>query len=123
MRRRKAGMRLTKKREQAPLAGRLAGALPVSSAEGRARVAEWLAAIARTATGKALKASLAQHPRLASLLGGIAAAAPDLWDLIRADPARFVRVIGGDPEDELAALLAKTRSTAAAARGSAALTR
>ena len=44
--------------------------------------------------------------RCANLLGGIAEAAPYLWDLIRADPARLLRLLSGDPEEELAALLA-----------------
>ena len=55
----------------------------------RARVAEWLAGIAATAAGKALESLVAEHPALASVLGGIAEAAPYLWDLVRADPARF----------------------------------
>jgi [glutamine synthetase] adenylyltransferase / [glutamine synthetase]-adenylyl-L-tyrosine phosphorylase len=57
------------------------------------------------------------------LLDGIATAAPYLWDLITADPARLVRLLRRDPEAELAALLARARRGAAAARGSAALMR
>ena len=43
--------------------------------------------------------SCAAHPPLAKLLGGIAEAAPYLWDLVRADPARFVRLLDSDPDD------------------------
>ena len=64
-----------------------------------------------------------EHPPLGSLLGGIAEAAPYLWDLVDADPARLVRLLTHDPDDELAALLAATRGAAAAARGSAAVMR
>jgi [glutamine synthetase] adenylyltransferase / [glutamine synthetase]-adenylyl-L-tyrosine phosphorylase len=93
--------------------------LPLPTAQGRARAAEWLSGIARTAAGKAVRSLLEEHPPLASLLGGIAAAAPYLWDLVRADPSRLLRLLSHDPEDELAALLATTRVDAAAARGSA----
>jgi [glutamine synthetase] adenylyltransferase / [glutamine synthetase]-adenylyl-L-tyrosine phosphorylase len=119
MRRPARGKRPRKKLDQATLASRLTGALPLSSAQGRARVADWLADIARTAAGKALKSLLTEYPPLATLLGGIAAASPYLWDLIRADPARLLRLLGGNPEAELAALVEKTRADAAAARAAA----
>jgi glutamate-ammonia-ligase adenylyltransferase len=51
------------------------------------------------------------------MLGGIAEAAPYLWDLVCADAPRALRLLARDPEDELAALLAKTRRAAAAADG------
>ena len=57
------------------------------------------------------------------MLGGVAAEAPYLWDLIRADPARLVSFLTHDPEEELARLLAKARTDAAAARNSAAVMR
>jgi glutamate-ammonia-ligase adenylyltransferase len=108
---------------EAVLAGHLSGALPRPSAQGRARIAEWLAGIARTAAGKALKLLIRRYPRLAGLLGGIAEASPYLWDLVRADPARLARLLSRDADGELAALLAKTRVAAAAAPNAAALMR
>ena len=102
---------------------RLTGALPRASAQGRARVDEWLSGIARTASGKAIAIACRQHPPLASLLGGIADAAPYLWDLICADPARLLRLLSRDVEKEFAALLVTAERGAAAAKGSAALMR
>ncbi len=91
--------------------------LPLSSAPGRERVAAWLAEAEEQAAGKALNALVEEHPPLARLLAGIADAAPYLWDLVRADLSRTLRVLGRDPQEELAALLAAARREAAAARG------
>jgi glutamate-ammonia-ligase adenylyltransferase len=123
MRRPVPGKRPTHNLDEAALVRRLAGALPYASASGRARAAEWLASIARTASGKALKALSDRHPALTSLLGGTAEAAPYLWDLVGDDPARLLRLLSRDPEEEFAALLGKAHSAAAAARGSAELMR
>ena len=109
--------------DEAALVWRLTGALPRPSALGRSRVTEWLSGIARTAAGKAINSLAAANPPLANLLGGVADAAPYLWDLVRADPARFLRLLSGDVEKEFAALLATARQAAAAAKGSAALMR
>jgi glutamate-ammonia-ligase adenylyltransferase len=123
MRRPAPGKRPKQKLDEAALVRCIDGALPRVSAQGRARAAEWLSSIARTEAGKALGLLVKQHPPLASLLGGIADAAPYLFDLVRADPARFLRLLGRDPEEEIAALFATTREAAAATRRSAALTR
>ncbi len=113
------GKRPLKSPDETALVRRIAGAVPLSAPPGRSRLAEWLAGNARKAAGRALKSLVTEHPPLGSLLGGIAEAAPYLWDLIDADPARLVRLLSRDPDDELAALLAATRGAAAAARGSA----
>jgi [glutamine synthetase] adenylyltransferase / [glutamine synthetase]-adenylyl-L-tyrosine phosphorylase len=97
--------------------------LPFSSAEGRARLAEWLESLKRTAAGKALKSLVDEHQPLAALLGGVAAEAPYLWDLVRADPLRLVGFLTHDPEDELAKLLARVRADAAPALDSDAVMR
>jgi [glutamine synthetase] adenylyltransferase / [glutamine synthetase]-adenylyl-L-tyrosine phosphorylase len=123
MRRPAAGKRPIRNVDQAALARRLTGALPVTSAQGRARLADWLASVGRFAAGKTLKSLIAAHPPLTSVLGGIAEAAPFLWDLVRADPPRLVRLLSRDPAQELAALVRKTCEAAAAARGSAELMR
>ena len=78
-----------KKLDEAALIRRLAGTLPLSSAAGTARVTAWLVEIKASAAGKALAALNAGHPALGDLLASIAETAPYLWDLIRADPARF----------------------------------
>jgi glutamate-ammonia-ligase adenylyltransferase len=102
---------------------RLGGALPLSSADGRARVAAWLADISAGVTGKALATLNAEHPKLADILASIAATAPYLWDLIRADPARLLRLITGDSDSALESLLADAQRSAAAARTNAVLMR
>jgi glutamate-ammonia-ligase adenylyltransferase len=109
--------------DEAALVRRLTGALPRPSAQGHSRVTEWFSGIGRTAAGKAIAALAKAHPPLANLLGGVADAAPYLWDLAGADPARFLRLLSRDVEEEFAALLATARQAAAAAKGSAALMR
>jgi glutamate-ammonia-ligase adenylyltransferase len=101
---------------EAALVRRLAGALPLSSSEGVARVAAWLADIKADVAGKALAALDTDYPALANVLAGIAASAPYLWDLIRADPPRLLRLITSDPDEALAALLTDVQHSAAAAR-------
>jgi [glutamine synthetase] adenylyltransferase / [glutamine synthetase]-adenylyl-L-tyrosine phosphorylase len=108
---------------ESALVWRLTGALPRPSALGRSRVTEWLSGIARSAAGKAIASLVTTHPPLANLLAGVADAAPYLWDLVRADPARLLRLLNGDVEREFATLLATARHAAAAAKGSAALMR
>ena len=79
-----------------------------SPKEARDRVDEWLAEIGRTAAGKALKPLLAADTK--SKLGGvvtaIADASPYLWDLIGADPDRFLGILQADPESRFATLVA-----------------
>jgi len=111
--------RLTSSQPSPARGGGLGWGLPLSSAPGRGRLCEWLAGLARKPAGRALKSLIEEHPPLASLLGGTAEAAPYLWDLVRQDPTRFLRLLRRNPEEELAALLAKTRHAATAARGSA----
>ena len=132
MRRSAPAKRQLKKSDQAGLVERLGGlprggktnrGLPFSSAVGRARLAEWLESLARTAVGKAVKSLIDEHQSLEALLGGIAAEAPYLWDLVRAEPSRLVDFFTHNPEDELAKILAKARTSAAAARNTAAVMR
>jgi len=98
-----------KKLDEAALMRRLAGALPLASAAGTARVTAWLAEIKAGAAGKAIALLNAAHPALAGLLASVAETAPFLWDLIRADPAGFVNLITSDPDAALAALLANAQ--------------
>jgi glutamate-ammonia-ligase adenylyltransferase len=102
--------------DEASLVRRLGGALPVASAaEATARLADWRAGIAHSAAGQALAALLDGQAALARVLEGAAVAAPYLWDLIRADPERFLRVVTAVPERELAARVAAMQRDAAAA--------
>jgi len=111
-----AGKRPKQTRDQAGLIVRFAGALPTPSAQSAALVPAWLATLKATAAGKALATLIRQSPPLTRILGGIAEAAPYLWELIQADAARFERLLDADPDGALGALLASTQSAAAAAR-------
>jgi glutamate-ammonia-ligase adenylyltransferase len=102
---------------------RFAGALPLSSVDGLTRVAAWLADIEADAVGNAVTTLNDEYPKLSDILVSIAATAPYLWDLIRADPARLLRLITSDPDSALEALLADAQHNAAAARSHAALMR
>ncbi len=102
-------------RDDAALIRRLSGALPVAGTATSAPVSAWLASL-KTKAGKMLQALVREQPLLLGLIGSVAEAAPFLWDLMRADPARLVRLLDNDPDAALAALLAATQHAAAAAR-------
>jgi [glutamine synthetase] adenylyltransferase / [glutamine synthetase]-adenylyl-L-tyrosine phosphorylase len=97
--------------------------LPLPSSQSSARVCAWLAGVATKAVGRTLERLLRADSHLSRLLGGIAETAPYLWDLATADPARLLRFLGGDPDEQFAALIAKARRDAATAHESAALMR
>jgi glutamate-ammonia-ligase adenylyltransferase len=121
MRRPAPRKRPTRNLNKTTLIERLARMLPRTSVEGRSRLGEWLVAIARTDPGRKLIALTKRHPPLTRLLAGIAEGAPYLWDLVRADPARVVRFLDDDPEQEIAAVLARARESAAPTRDAAVL--
>jgi [glutamine synthetase] adenylyltransferase / [glutamine synthetase]-adenylyl-L-tyrosine phosphorylase len=62
---------------------------------------------------------LIRFPRAKTILLGIAEASPYLFDLIRADPARTIRLLGSEPEPLLARLIEQTTREVAAASGEA----
>ncbi len=111
-----AGARPTLTVDAAALVQRLADPLPRPSAQGRAALADWLSSLTGKTAGKALKHLSDARPELARLLAGIAEAAPYLWDLVRTDPARCLRLLQSDPDEALAGLLAKTSAAAVATR-------
>ena len=112
-----------KRRDEPALIARLAGTLPLSSPLAHAAVTGWLASIKKGATGKSLASLCTKHPGLVRLLDGVAGTAPYLWDLIRADPARFLRFLTCEPESECTSLLATARRNAGAARSPEAVMR
>src|SRR5665213_540758 len=71
----------------------------------KARIADWLAGVP-LAQAKSLKALLAAHPTLATLLESLTESSPYLWALASSDPGRLLRVLGADPDRHLASLLA-----------------
>src|SRR5215216_1776131 len=78
--------------------------------EARARVVEWLAEIAGSASGKPLKQLLvsakSRDSELSDVVAAIAEASPYLWDLIRADPERFLDLLHADPDARFLKLIA-----------------
>ena len=111
-------------RQPRGLAGTIADAPRLSSAkEARARVADWLSAIARTPAGKSLKQLADALPKLAALLASLAESSPFLWDLCTANPARLLVILESDPARHLQALLAKTARAVATASSEAATMR
>src|SRR5690242_16581506 len=88
---------------------------PFAAEEGRTRLAEWLTAIGRkSATGGQLKSLLKDHPAAADLLAAVAGASTFLWDLVRADPRRTLRLLATDPDEQFAALIAGAHRVVAA---------
>jgi len=74
----------------ASLARRIAAAPCLEAAEeARARLADWLAEIADTPAGDALRQVIAGSPALEALLAGLADGSSYLWDLVRASPQRL----------------------------------
>ncbi|MFT4278892.1 MAG: bifunctional [glutamine synthetase] adenylyltransferase/[glutamine synthetase]-adenylyl-L-tyrosine phosphorylase [Rhodopseudomonas sp.] len=84
---------------------------PVLAAE---RLSGWLADVAPD-QAKAIAALGAAFPAVQTALQSIAEASPYLFDLIRADPARLLRVLRGVPEQGLAKLLESAETSVAAA--------
>src|SRR5262245_25370111 len=86
-------------------------AAPVLSepAQAHKKVAAWLAGIARTETGKALKRLLASSEPVRSLVEGLADGSPYLWKLAASEPARLLALLQDEPERHLEAVLSRTR--------------
>ncbi|TMJ02337.1 MAG: bifunctional [glutamine synthetase] adenylyltransferase/[glutamine synthetase]-adenylyl-L-tyrosine phosphorylase [Alphaproteobacteria bacterium] len=82
----------------------------------RARRDEWLAEIASTKTGKAIRQRLttAKAGKLSDIIAAIAEASPYLWDLVRAEPDRFLGLLDAEPEARFAALIAEVQRGASA---------
>jgi len=76
------------------------------AAEAERRFADWLTDIAPD-QASALRAIVDQYPYARAILFGIAETSPYLFDLIRADAARALRVLNGDPDKALPLLIAR----------------
>jgi len=99
------------------LVARFAGALPKPAPKARRVVSEWLSGVAREESGKSLRSLIETSRPPARIMAGIAEAAPYLWDLIRADLPRTVRLLTQEPEGAFTTLLTEARRAAAAAPG------
>jgi len=93
----------------------VAGPRLFAPADAARRFDEWLAGLAPE-QAEALRAVTADFPHAATILQSVAEASPYLFDLIRADPSRLLRLLRSDPVQGLAALI----DNAAAAGGAAA---
>jgi glutamate-ammonia-ligase adenylyltransferase len=82
------------------------------------RLADWLTDLA-TEQATAVDDLFARFPRARTILLGIAEASPYLFDLMRADGARALRLLACEPEPHLAGLIETTRREVSAAASEA----
>ena len=82
--------------------------------DARRRLADWLGDIPPEAAS-ALKDISGTYPQAKTILEGIAESSPYLFDLMRADAGRAVRLLQSDPDTHLAALIDRTVADVAAA--------
>ncbi len=73
-------------------------------ADAQQRLAGWLNDAA-VQDAEALRALMALYPHAATVLQAIAESSPYLFDLMRADAARVVRLLQGDPDSRIATLI------------------
>jgi glutamate-ammonia-ligase adenylyltransferase len=101
------------------LAARFAdGPLVSVSDQAEPRLADWLTDLAPGETA-AIDGLIARFPRAKSLLLGIAEFSPYLFDLVRADAARGIRLLECQPEPHLAQLIETTCREVSAASSEA----
>jgi [glutamine synthetase] adenylyltransferase / [glutamine synthetase]-adenylyl-L-tyrosine phosphorylase len=99
---------------------RLARAPNLSSPETtRARVADWKKSLSDADADKLCRLER-ELPLVSGLVEGIADGSPYLWDLVAADAARFLSLVGDDPDERFAALLSWTLGEVARAADDAA---
>ncbi|HWV96159.1 MAG TPA: bifunctional [glutamine synthetase] adenylyltransferase/[glutamine synthetase]-adenylyl-L-tyrosine phosphorylase [Xanthobacteraceae bacterium] len=84
----------------------VAGPVLFAPADAAQRLSEWLADLP-SPQASAINAITAQYPKVLTLLQGIAEASPYLFDLMRADAGRVVRLLRCRPEAHFGILLEK----------------
>src|ERR1019366_2992239 len=105
--------------DQHCLAARLAGGPQVSAPDNaEQRLADWLADL-EPVQAAAIRGLAERFPFANAILLGIAEASPYLFDLVRADGARAIRLLECEPERHLAELIAKTCRDVSAASSEA----
>ncbi len=106
---------------QPTLAARfVAGPKLFAPEDARRRLADWLGDTSPT-DAAALNDISGAFPQAKAILEGIAESSPYLFDLMRADAARVVRLLQSNPDSHLAALIEKTVASVAAAPDEAAV--
>ena len=94
---------------KAALAARFVAAPHVSAPEkAEQQLTEWLTGLA-TEQAAAIVDLIGRFPVAKTILSGIAEASPYLFDLVRADGARLLRVLECEPERYLPHLIEKAR--------------
>src|SRR3954463_13621301 len=105
--------------KSAALAARFVDAPHVSAPDNaEPRLAEWLADLA-PGQSAAFDSLIARFPRAKAILLGIAESSPYLFDLVRADGARALRLLECEPERHLPELIANTCREVSAASSEA----
>src|SRR5258707_8598472 len=105
--------------DQHRLAARFVDGPHVSAPEkAEQRLADWLTDLA-SEQAAAIGDLIARFPLANTILLGIAEASPYLFDLVRADAARLIRLLECEPEPYLAQLIENTRRDVAAASSEA----
>src|ERR1700704_1581215 len=108
--------------EQHRLAARFVDGPHVSAPDkAEQRLADWLTDLAPEQAA-AIDDLVARFPLAKTILWGIAEASPYLFDLVRADAARLIRLLECNPESYLSRLIEKTRLGVSAAAGEADVT-
>jgi glutamate-ammonia-ligase adenylyltransferase len=82
------------------------------------RLKDWLTDLG-SEQAAAIEHFIATFPRARTILLGIVEASPYLFDLVRADPARAIRLLECDPEPHLAQLIENTSRVVSAASSEA----
>src|SRR6266576_2631446 len=105
--------------DQHGLAGRFVDGPHVAAPDkAEQRLADWLTDLA-SEQAAAIDGLIARFPLAKTILLGIAEASPYLFDLVRADGARTIRLLESDPEAHLAGLIDNTCRDVSSASGEA----
>lgn len=89
-----------------------------ASVETEQRLADWLTDLA-PGQAAAINDLIARFPFARTILWGVAEASPYLFDLVRADGARLIRLLECEPQSHLARLIERTRRDVSAASSEA----
>jgi glutamate-ammonia-ligase adenylyltransferase len=90
----------------------LTAPLLIDSSAAKARLSEWLAGLPESEAAP-IRALLAAHPVVQTLLESLSESSPFLWDLVTAAPARVPALMADAPERHLDELLARSGAAAA----------
>jgi glutamate-ammonia-ligase adenylyltransferase len=94
----------------------VSGPRTFAPADATQRLADWLTELAPE-QARAVRAIVDESPYASAILLGIAEASPYLFELIRGDPRRALRLLRCDPDAHLAALIERTSLNVSAAGG------